>query len=49
MTDTEKARQELAEAYKGDDWDYILICQMELLMAQAKERSGQNGSTTGDV
>lgn len=46
MSEVEKAKRELIEAYKGDDWDWILICQYELLIAQAKERGEHNGSTT---
>lgn len=46
MSEVEKAKRELAEAYKTDDWDWIQICQVDLLVAQAKERGEQNGSVT---
>ena len=36
MDDVKKAKEELAKAYETDDWDYILICQIDLLMAQRK-------------
>lgn len=34
MSEVEKAREELRKAYETDDWDYILICQIDLLIAQ---------------
>jgi len=36
MTDYEKAKEELRKAYETDDWDYILCCQIDLLIAQEK-------------
>ena len=31
-----RAKEELRKAYQTDDWDYILVCQIELLKAQGK-------------
>lgn len=39
----EKAKKELAEAYKGGDWEWINICQTELLIAQERERGELDG------
>lgn len=39
MDEIQKAKEELRKAYQTDDWDYILTCQVELLIAEynAKE------------
>jgi len=36
MTEYEKAMEALRKAYETDDWDYILCCQIELMMIQRK-------------
>ena len=49
MSEVERAKKELIEAYKGDDWDWINICQFELLKAQAKERGERNDGCITDL
>ena len=36
MNEIQKAKEELRKAYQTDDWDYILTCQVELLIAEYK-------------
>lgn len=38
MSEYEKAMDELRKAYQTDDWDWIQCCQIQLLIAQQKER-----------
>jgi len=45
MTEYEKAVEELRKAYETDDWDYILCCQIELMMIQRKAGEGLCVST----
>ena len=47
MDEIHKAKEELRKAYQTDDWDYILVCQVELLIAQAKyEQKGEQYGNT---
>ena len=43
MSEYEKAMDELRKAYQTDDWDYILCCQIDVMLAKRKEGE-QNGS-----
>lgn len=36
----EKAKKELDEAYKTDDWDYILACSMDVYVLQREIERG---------
>ena len=43
MSEYEKAMEELRKSYITEDWDYILTCQIEVMLAKRKEGE-QNGS-----
>lgn len=36
MSDYEKAKEELSKAYETEDWDYILCCQIDVILAKQK-------------
>lgn len=47
MSEYEKAMEELQKAYKTDDWDYILCCQIDVMLA--KRKAGEQNGNYADV
>lgn len=39
MNEYTKAVEELRKAYQTDDWDYILVCQIEVMLAKQRLES----------
>lgn len=37
MSELEKAKRELEEAYKTEDWDYVVCCQVDYIKALIAE------------